>query len=115
MSEYSPETKSFGGKVKIELNLSTFPKKSDLRSETGVDTSKFDKKVDLAKLKSDVVKLDIDILKNVPSNLSKLKNRLNKLDVDKLVLVPVDLSKLSDAVINYPVKNDLYNTKIEVK
>ena len=26
MSEYSPETKSFGGKVKIGLNLSTFPK-----------------------------------------------------------------------------------------
>ena len=89
-------------------------KKTDLKS-AGVDTSKFSKKIDLAKLKSDVVKLDIDKLKNVPNNLSKLKNRLNKLDFDKLVLAPVDLSKLSDAVINDPVKNDLYNTKIEFK
>ena len=56
------------------------------------------KKVDLAKLKSNVDKLDIDKLKNVPSNLSNLKSKVDKLGVDKLVRVPVDLSKLSDAV-----------------
>ena len=47
--------------------------------------SKFTKKVDLANLKSDVDKLDIHILKNVPSNLSNLKSKVDKLDVDKLV------------------------------
>ena len=56
------------------------------------------KKVDLASLKSNVDKLDIDQLKNVPTNLSNLKSKIDKLDVDKLVPVPVDLSKLSDVV-----------------
>ena len=49
------------------------------------------KKPDLANLKSDVDKLNIDKLKKVPSNLSNLKSKLNKLDADKLVPVPVDL------------------------
>ena len=62
------------------------------------------KKFDLANLKSDVDKLDIDKLKNVPTNLSNLKSKVDKLDVDKLVPVLVDLSKLSDVVKNYDVK-----------
>ena len=53
---------------------------------------------DLADLKSDVDKVDIDKLKNVSSNLSHLKSRVNKLDVNKIVPVPVDLSKLNGAV-----------------
>ena len=53
------------------------------------------KKTDLANLKPDVDKLDIDKLKNVPSGLSNLKSIVDKLDVDKLIPVPVDLSKLS--------------------
>ena len=32
------------------------------------------------------------------SNLASLKTEVDKLDIDKLVPVPVDLSKLSDAV-----------------
>ena len=38
-----------------------------------------------ANLKSDVDKLDIDKLKNTPTNLSNLKNKVDKLDIDKLV------------------------------
>ena len=56
------------------------------------------KKIDLANLKSDVDKLDVDKLKNVPSGLNNLKSNVDKLDVDKLVLVPVNLSKLSVVV-----------------
>ena len=56
------------------------------------------KKTDLANLKSDVDKLNIDKLKNVLSNLNNSKNKVDKLDVDKLVPTPVDLCKLSDAV-----------------
>ena len=41
------------------------------------------KKTDLAHLKSDVHKLDIDKLKDVTSNLSILKIKLDKFDVDK--------------------------------
>ena len=62
------------------------------------DTSKFAEKVDLVSLKSTVAKLDINKLKNVPTNLSNLKSKVDKLDVDKLVPVPVDLGKLSDVV-----------------
>ena len=66
--------------------------------EWNVGISKFSKKVYLANLKSDVDKLDIGKMKNVPTNLSNLKTEVDKLDVDKLVYVYVDLSKLSDAV-----------------
>ena len=49
----------------------------------------FANKTDLVTLKSDVDKLDIDKLKNVPFNLSNLKNKVDKLDFDKLVPVLV--------------------------
>ena len=55
-SEYFPERKSFGERVKLELDLSNYATKTHLKNATGVDTSKFAKKVDL---KSDVDKLDI--------------------------------------------------------
>ena len=67
----------------------------------------------MVNLESDVDKLDIDKLKNVPSKLSNLKSKVDKLDVDKLVPVPVNSSKLSDAAKNDVVKKDLYNAKIK--
>ena len=48
------------------------------------------KKADLAHLKSDVDKVDINKLKNIPNNLINLKIKADKLDVDKLVPLPVD-------------------------
>ena len=87
--------------------------KADLKNATGVDTSKFAKKVDLANLKSNLDKLDINKLKNVPTDLSNLKSKVDKLDVDKLIPVPVDLNKLSDIVENHVVKTDVYNAKIK--
>ena len=63
-------------------------------------TSKFAEKVDLSNLKSNVVELDIDKLKNVPTNLSKVV----KVDIDKLVPAHGDLSKISDVAKNYVVK-----------
>ena len=95
MSEYFSEPKSSGGRVKVELDLSNYATKADSKNATGVDTSKFAKKVDLASLKSNVDKLDIDKLKNVPTNLSNLQIKVDKLGVDKLVPIPVDVSKLS--------------------
>ena len=84
--------------------MSNYATETDLKIATGVDTSKFAKKVDLAKLKSDVDKSDIDKLGNVPSNLNNLKSKIDKLDVDKLVPVSVDLNKVSDAVKMMPLK-----------
>ena len=90
MNEYFPGPKFSGGRVKVELDLSNYG--------TGVTTSKFAKKADLANLNSDVDKLDIDKLKNVPRNLNNFKIKVYRLGVDKLVPVPVHLSKLNDIV-----------------
>ena len=79
MSEYFQEQKPSGGRVKVELDLSNYAAKLDFKNAT-------------------VDQLDIDKLKNVPTNLSNLKSKVDKLDVDKLVPVPADLSKLSDKV-----------------
>ena len=109
MSEFFPEPKSLGGKVKVELDLSNYATKADLKNATGIDTSSFPKNVDSANLKSNLKKLSIDKLKNVPFSLSNLKSK----EVDKLVPAPVDLSKLSDVVKHNVVKKDVYNVKIK--
>ena len=73
----------------VELDLSNYTTKADLKNAVGVETSKFAKKVALDNLKSDVGKLDIDKLKNVRTNLSNLESKVDKLNVYKLVYVPV--------------------------
>ena len=55
--------------MQVELDLCSFATKANLKNATDFDTSKFAKKVDLANLKIDLGKLDIDKLENVPSNL----------------------------------------------
>ena len=112
MSECFPEPKSSGGRVKVELDLSNYATRADLKNAAGVDISKFAKKVDLASLKSNIDKLDIDKLKNVPTSLSNLKSKVDQLDVDELVPVSVDLNKLSYVVKIDVVKKDVYNAKI---
>ena len=67
-----------------------------LKNATRVfDTSKIAKKIDLANLKYNLDKVNIDKLKNVPSNLSNLKIKVDILNVDKLEHAPVDISKLN--------------------
>ena len=46
MGEYFPKRKSFTGRVKVELNLSNYAIKADLKNATGTDTSKFATKDD---------------------------------------------------------------------
>ena len=60
MSEYFPEPKSLGANVKAELDLSNYATKTYFKNATGVDKTRFAKKVDLASLKSDIDELDID-------------------------------------------------------
>ena len=110
---YKP--KSSGGRVKVELDLSNYAKKADLKNATGVDTSKFAKKVGLASLRSNVDKLDIDKIKNVPTNVTNLKGKVDKSDVDKSGPVPVDLSKLSDVVKMMLLKYSTEINEIEKK
>ena len=79
--------------VTVEWDLSNYETEAGLKNETRVDTPKFAKKVDFANLKSDVDKLSLDKVKNVPNKVSNLKSKVDGLDVNKLVPVPVDLSK----------------------
>ena len=98
MSEYFPKPKSRGEKVKVELDLSNYATKAELKNAAGVDLSKFAKKVDLASLKSEVDKLHINKLEKVSTSLNSWKNKVDKLEVDKLVPVLIDLIKLSDVI-----------------
>ena len=113
MSDYFPKPKSFGANVKVELDLSNYATKSDIKNATGVDIPDFAKKTDLANLKSDVNNLDIDKLKNAPNDLSHLKSKVDKLDTGKLETTPVDLSKLSTVVKNDVVKKAEYDELIK--
>ena len=49
------------------------------------------------------------------SNLATLKTEADKLDINKLVPFPVDLSKLSDIVKNDAVKKTAYDKLVAKK
>ena len=87
MSHYFPPYRSSGRNIKVELDLSSYATKSDLKDVTHVDVSSFASKTNLANLKAEV----------------------NKTDVDKLKTVPVDLAKLSNVVKNDVVKKTEYD------
>ena len=72
--------------------MSNYATKSDLKNAIGVDILDFSKKTDLANLKSNLDKLDIDKVKNVASGFSSLKSKVDELVIGKLETTPVDLS-----------------------
>ena len=83
MSQYFPKPhEPFGGDINVKVDLSNYATKTDIKNISHVDTSSFALK----------------------SNLASLKTEVDKLDIDKLVPVPVDLSKLRDVVKNTVVK-----------
>ena len=84
MSEHFPELKSSITTVKVQLNISDYATKEDLRNVTGVDVSDFAEIAGLANLKSDD-KLDIDKLKNAQNALNKLKSKLETTPVSNVV------------------------------
>ena len=84
MSQYFPKpfNSHFGDNIKVKIDLSNYATKTDIKNISHVDTSSFALK----------------------TNLANLKTEVDKLDIDKLAPVPIDLSKLSDAVKNDGVK-----------
>ena len=75
MFQYFPNMfRSSGGNINVKLDLSNYAIKTDLKNVTHVDTSSFALKPDLASLKTEVDKLDIEKLVPVPIDLSKLSN-----------------------------------------
>ena len=89
MSKYFPPYHENSNKnIKVELDLSNYAAKTDLKDITHVDTSSFASK----------------------TNLATLKTEADKIDPDKLKTVPDDLAKLSNIVKNDVVKKTEYNT-----
>ena len=79
--------KRFDGDISLELDLSNYATKTDLKNVSHVDVSSFALKSNLASLKTEVDKIDADKLKTVPVKLSNVvKNDvIKKTDDDKLV------------------------------
>ena len=77
--------KSFGRSINVKVDLSNYGRKTDIKSISHVDTSRFALKTNLATLKTEVDQLDIDKLVPVPTNLSKLCNVVKKDVVKKTV------------------------------
>ena len=92
--------------MKVEFDLSNYVTKADWKNATSFDTSKFAKKVNLANLKPEVNKLDVDKFEKVRTYLNSLQGKVDQLDLDKLAPVPVDLSKLIGVIRNNVVKKD---------
>ena len=77
MNQYFPKLfRSFGRNINVKVALSNYATKTDLKNVTHVETSSFALK----------------------KNLANLKTEVDKLDIDRIVPVPVDWSKLSDVV-----------------
>ena len=88
MSQYfSKPYKQFRGDINVKVDLSNYATKTDLKNVSHVDVSSFALK----------------------SNLANLKTEVDKLDIDKLTLVPHDLAKLINVVKNYVAKKTIYH------
>ena len=75
MSQYLPKPyELFGGDINVKVDLSNYATKTKLKNVTHVDISSFALKLNLASLKTEVDKLDIDKLTPVPNDLAKLSN-----------------------------------------
>ena len=87
---YYPPYKSSSNNVKVQLDLTNYATKTDLKNITHVDVSSFASK----------------------TNLAALKTEVDKIDTDKLKTAPADLAKLTNAIENDAVKKTDYNTKV---
>ena len=74
MSTYYPPHKSSSNNIKVELDLTNYATKTDLKNIAHTDVSSFASKTNLSALKTEVDKIDIDKLKTVPDDLAKLSN-----------------------------------------
>ena len=74
MSQYFPPYDNSSKSIKVELDLSDYATKDDVKNITHVDVSSDATKTNLAALKTEVYKIDTDKLKTVPDDLAKLTN-----------------------------------------
>ena len=113
MSHYFPKpfNSHFDDSIKVKIDLTNYATKADIKNISHDDASSFALKTNLANVKSEVDKLEIDKLKPVPTDFSKLSNVVTHDVVKK-----VDYNKLANKVDNIDtsdlVKKTDYNTKI---
>ena len=86
MSTYYSPYKSSSNNIKVELDLTNYATKTDSKNITQVDVSSFASKTNLAALKTEVDKIDIDKLKTAPNDLAKLTNAVENDLVKKICL-----------------------------
>ena len=88
MSQYFPKPyEPFGGDINVKVDLSNYATKADIKNISHVDTSSFALKTNLANLKTEVDKLDIDKLVPVPTDLSKLSNVVKMMLLKKQYII----------------------------
>ena len=131
MSKFLPKSfRIFRRNINLKVDLSNYATKTDLKNVTRIDTSSFALKTNLASLKTEVDKLNIDKLVPVPFDLSDVKNdvvkktvydklvaKLNSIDTSAFVLktkYDTDKSELENKIPDTSslVKKTDYNTKI---
>ena len=72
MSKYFPPYNDSSENIKVELDLSNYATKKDMKDITHIDASGFASKTNLAALKTEVDKIDTDKFKTVSNDLAKL-------------------------------------------
>ena len=111
MSEYFPKPPSDCENIKIKVDLSNYATKADIKNITHVDTSNFALKTNLANLKTEVDKLDIDKLVPIPADLSKLSNVVKK-DIVKKTAYDKLVAKVNNIDASDFVLKTNYSNKI---
>ena len=74
MSQYFPPYNNSSKNIKVELDLSNYATKDDVKNIAHVDVSSYATKTNLAALKTEGDKIDVDKLKTVPDDLANLSN-----------------------------------------
>ena len=120
MSQYFPKpfNSHFGENIKVKIDMSNYATKTDIKNISHVDTSSFALKTNLANLKTDVHKLDIDIFAPVPVDLTNLSDEvkndvLKKTAYDKLV-AKVDDINTNDFVLKTKYKTEKTELEKEI-
>ena len=108
MSKYFPPYNNSSENIKVELDLSNYATKKDIKDITRIDASGFALKTNLTALKTEVDKIDTDKLKTVANDVAKLSNVV-KNDVVK----KTDYNALKSKVDGIDVSKYVGRTKYE--
>ena len=93
MSKYFPPYNNSSKNIKVELDLSNYATKKDIKDIPHKDASGFASK----------------------TNLAALRTKVDKLNIDKIRTTPADLAKLTDVVKNEVVKRTDFSADDYVK